>query len=245
MSMNRVAEADGKAPVSGLPLACIDCPFNDVTPCGGCFYATTRNAHLIAPKLPKIIGLSGKVGVGKSAMAGHLHRYLPNSRRMSFAYLLKNEVSCLFSFPRVWCDMDKNRIIPLTMGRSSLNMPRSMTVRELLQWYGTDVIRRHSPDRWVNAMREKLNGVRVDYVIIDDVRFVNEAKLVSDLNGLLVRLEPYAGYERPVKSDGLMPHVSETALDNFRGWDMVFRPQSGPKGVDEGVVRAIMGYVRE
>ena len=85
-----------------------------------------------------------------------------------------------------------------------------LTPRLLLQLLGTecgrDIIH---PNIWVNA-------TMADYTehsnwIISDVRFPNEAKVIKDKGGILIRINRNIGLE--------FMHESETALDNYNDWD--------------------------
>lgn len=88
--------------------------------------------------------------------------------------------------------------------------------RELLQWLGTDVVRKTYPDTWVDMVVALLKGVKTlyDYVIIPDVRFPNEVnKMCDEFDCITVRII------RPNFDNGLTNeqknHPSEIALDNY------------------------------
>ena len=86
-----------------------------------------------------------------------------------------------------------------------------MTVREVLQFVGTDLFRNQlDPDIWVQSVFRKPWG-EDDIVIIADARFSNEADIAKQ-NGILIRIERDTGLE----SDG---HKSETALDDYEGYN--------------------------
>jgi hypothetical protein len=82
-----------------------------------------------------------------------------------------------------------------------------MTVRELLQVLGTDIFREMlEGDVWANSpFRRDWNGY--DVVFITDCRFPNEARVVKERGGTIIRLERDTGF--------VDNHPSETALDNF------------------------------
>lgn len=94
------------------------------------------------------------------------------------------------------------------------NVP--ITVRKLLQKFGTEIGRNIDSNLWVNAL---LNEYTPDYRgelpnwIIPDVRFSNEAQAIIDKGGILIRVNKDTG-----KND---THISETALDNWKDWDYV------------------------
>lgn len=56
------------------------------------------------------------------------------------------------------------------------------TARELLQYVGTELIRKYNPDWHVERTRAIIDP-NLDYVI-DDVRFKNEKKMIEDLGGI-------------------------------------------------------------
>ena len=88
--------------------------------------------------------------------------------------------------------------------------------RKLLQWFGTDVVRKNYEDTWVDINVALLKGIKTlyDYVIIPDVRFPNEIYKMSDnFDCITIRVE------RPNFDNGLTDeqknHPSEIALKDF------------------------------
>jgi|GEM_PF-531898 len=182
----------------------------------------------------KIIGISGKIGCGKSTVARRVAERL-GWRVTSFGARLKDEVAELFRFPREWCDTIEGKDRVVDMGEADIcsvarivvhgkdgKVPQGMTVRELLQVWGTEVRRARDPDYWVKAMEDFLGRNHGGWVI-DDVRFPNEAKYIRDLDGLLARLDPYQGWELGPHAG----HVSETALDEYERFDLRLAPALG------------------
>ncbi len=177
----------------------------------------------------RIIGLSGKIGTGKTTLAQHLLGKLPVGwKRRGFGDLLKEETALLFGFPLEWAYEHKDWIWKLPEGSTRFVVPEphdpyGMTVREILQWYGTDVRRAQDPDYWVNAMQEWLDieaRTGTPGVIIDDCRFPNEIE-VADYR---VRIDPYTMWRcQPC----IAAHESETALDSYGGWHLAVKPAYG------------------
>lgn len=60
---------------------------------------------------------------------------------------------------------------------------KTSTVRELLQFIGTDVIRHFNPNWHVDKMVKAINSASSDLVVVDDVRFPNERDAISKLGG--------------------------------------------------------------
>lgn len=71
--------------------------------------------------------------------------------------------------------------IPLETTKELCNGKYIETVRDMLQFIGTNYIRKYNKDWHVNKIREMINE-NTNYVI-DDVRFPNEKKLIEDLGG--------------------------------------------------------------
>jgi len=88
-----------------------------------------------------------------------------------------------------------------------------MTVREVLQYVGTDLFRlQMDPDIWVQSVyRKKYRDD--DIVVVADCRFPNEADFASK-HGILISVERDTG----LVSDG---HKSETALDDYTGYHYI------------------------
>lgn len=123
----------------------------------------------------------------------------------------------------VTCNLDK--IVP--------------TIREFLQWLGTDAIRDNiHPNAWVNALfstyQKELKGSRVvksaegivtgyeeyfsyPHWIITDVRFPNEAQAIRDKEGVVIRVNRNPqGDWNIIKAAMIEEHPSETALDDWQ-----------------------------
>ena len=80
-----------------------------------------------------------------------------------------------------------------------------MTVRELLQKFGTAIRNEVSDDFWVKACLNNLE--KDDDYLITDVRFKSEAKGIKDLEGIIVRVNR--------EGAGAGNHISEIDLDDY------------------------------
>lgn len=140
-----------------------------------------------------ILGLSAKSGAGKSTMAAHLvQRCAGRVRTLSFADSLRRELDYAFDDSRVdW-----------------YRKPTPTWMRNLLIAWG-NARREQDPDYWVEAIHAC--AVKGDFraVIIDDVRYKNEADWIKRLGGHVIRLECVPAPLR-VSSD-----ASETELDDY------------------------------
>ena len=138
-----------------------------------------------------IIAISGLIGSGKDTVADYLVN-LHEFRRESFAGNLKNAMCEIFGWDR---DMLEGRSKSSREWREQvdawwakrLNMPH-LTPRWILQHVGTDVIRGHfHDDMWLASLENKLRKTDDD-IVISDVRFKNEVKMLKDLGAVCVEV---------------------------------------------------------
>lgn len=188
-----------------------------------------------------IIGISAKMGCGKTALANILLDELPEFKRIAFADVLKQECSEIYKYPLVWNYTEEGKKRLVNTGIKSMPI---MEVRELLQHHGTDIRRKQDYDYWIKAMDEQITDG--DNVIIDDVRFPNEADFVKKREGILVRINPYPEWKPEKHSD----HISETALDDYKGWNIQFYPKFGElercaKVLKDAYELGIKRYIKE
>lgn len=159
-----------------------------------------------------IIGISGKMGTGKTTLADMLVDRL-GGKRESFASALRREVSELFGIPEsLLGDREYKERGKVTVGN------RIISPRQLMQWWG-GIRRDGNLNYWVNQT------VRKDvepYMVIDDVRYWNEAEVIKKRDGILIRLEPYDDWQSGSGPD----HASETELDGYPA-TLTFYPQYG------------------
>lgn len=183
-----------------------------------------------------IIGISGKIEVGKSTTARILYkneRFLDSWR--DFGDEVKRECSQVFNYPLIWnySPEGKDKIV------MHPELPNgSMTVRGVLQWWGTDVRRLQDPYYWIRAMERWIYANQPSSLVIADVRFREEAQMIRAMGGWLFRILPYHGW-----ISGESPgHKSETDLDSYGDWDKVFAPEYGDlKAVAEEIVKVVEG----
>lgn len=91
--------------------------------------------------------------------------------------------------------------------------------RELLQYVGTDIIRKHRPDYWVDFVVDILKLFKdywiIDYIVIPDCRFPNEIQRMKENGFDTVSLQIIRDNFESELTAEQMQHASETALDNF------------------------------
>lgn len=145
---------------------------------------------------PLVIAFTGLATAGKSTAANIVIQHYPGHVRLSFA--------------------DPLRQMLVALGLSSEELARKTepcailcgkTPRQALQTLGTEWGRNMiGQELWANAMRARIGtaigaGLRV---VIDDCRFLNEARLVHDMGGRVIALT------RPGLTQ--MSHASEAGI---------------------------------
>lgn len=101
---------------------------------------------------------------------------------------------------------DRFKVLP-ALGKTPVEM-----------WIGfANRVRDFDPDSWVNYVLKQNN---CQFLIITDLRFPNELKLIRDRKGTVIKV---------VRSD--VKHIvseSDDALENYQGWDYVLKDQDLP-----------------
>ena len=167
-----------------------------------------------------IIGISGKAGSGKDTAAKMLEVLYANpdisyedfaNRRyknfadiqiVHFANALKETAQVLFRLGEWETNTQEGKKTTIDwIGK---------TVRELLQGIGQGLRDAIDPNLWIKILFANTEGW--SNYIIADVRYPNEIKAIKERNGILIRIDR--------KGAGAGNHSSETALDNYKEWDV-------------------------
>lgn len=151
-----------------------------------------------------LIGMSGKRGVGKTVCAKHLERFY-GFQRKSFADSLRSHAKMLLPFTDD--DLSDPKKKEAKFGKYDF------TPREFMIHLG-EFMRFHDKDYWVNVVLNSLK--KTGKYVIDDVRYENEASLIKNLGGKLIRVERYEQYNPYGKN---LDIDSETSLDNYKDFD--------------------------
>ena len=80
----------------------------------------------------------------------------------------------------------------------------TMTAREFMQFFGTNIMRRVYDEIWTSNTIKRINAEQTELAIISDVRFPNEVEAITNEGGVVIKLT-----RNPFKDK----HASETALD--------------------------------
>jgi len=190
-----------------------------------------------------IIGFAGKAATGKTTAARYMAPLMKRECKVvPMAMVLRDEVEEFLraigadeSVPLVYGDQDdKVKVFYVDEASAHQECPRwdgfvadhreiqnkkgftAVTVRRILQWWGTEYRRAQDPDYWTKAWSRKVEQFDLanTHVLIDDVRFMNELNTIKSHGGLIIKIE------RP-GFDGANNHASETSLDDYTDWSYI------------------------
>lgn len=137
-----------------------------------------------------IIGILGFIGSGKGTVADLLVSE-HNFRKDSFAASLKDGCAVMFDWPRELLEGDTPesrewREVVDEWWSDKLQIP-DFTPRLALQVFGTEVVRNnfHS-DFWFLTLQNRYFKEKNKNIVIPDVRFPNEIKMIRDIGGQLI-----------------------------------------------------------
>lgn len=126
-----------------------------------------------------IIGLAGRKGCGKSSVAEILHEKY-GYRKMSFASPLKEMLLAM--------GLTEDEVYNIDLKEKKIER-YGKSPRELMQICGTEFARNMvCEDVWVKALEAKIEPEFDDMIVIDDVRFPNEAEMIRKKGGRIIRV---------------------------------------------------------
>jgi len=165
---------------------------------------------------PTRIALSGKAGSGKTALAKRLAADF-GFQHMSFARRLKEELAELLDVSMFDFEDDKTRW------------------RALMQEWGS-ARRYQSEGYWIRKLLVRVPEDRSKRIVVDDLRYQNEARVLKREGFVLVRLTVALDEGMDYLLEGGMlgdvarvaaSHPSETDLDSYRDFDVsIYAPRS-------------------
>lgn len=187
----------------------------------------------------RVIGISGKAGVGKDTV-GKIIQFLTldddvfsKTNRDCIADLeynaycasnskwkIKKYASTLKKITSIilGCKVNKledREFKEKELGKEWQVIDYTLSPRILLQRLGTDAARYVHPDIWVNALFSKFK--KKSKWIITDIRFDNEVRAIQERGGIVIRVNRDKSKDSTEHSN----HLSETALDNYEGFDVI------------------------
>ena len=128
--------------------------------------------------IPLVIGFAGPAGCGKDTAAAYVDLHLPEYDIRSFASPLKQMLMTGLDLSAEQVDGDLKELVDSRYNKT----PRYLMQTLDTEWGRYTV----NGDLWVNVMRNHIQ--KNPHVIISDVRFENEAKLVREF-GVLIHIE--------------------------------------------------------
>lgn len=151
----------------------------------------------------RVLGLTGRRGSGKSSVAKVLADTY-DFEIMSFATPIKDMLSAM-GIPDKYLHDPEFKETPVPgYGRSG---------RFMMQTLGTDWARNLlGPGVWTRAVKDKIATLKID-VVLDDVRFENEAAMIHAYGGMILRVErPHKLLTDEHRSERPLPdeHVDHT-----------------------------------
>lgn len=147
-----------------------------------------------------VIGLTGRAGAGKDAVADVLVRD-HGFTKMSFAAPVKamvRELDPIVGYSVYVCDCGNLNDCPIDAVEVKVSdlydgygyddetvkeSPYGEEVRRLWQRFGTDVMRAEDKDYWVDKAAKAVLESTEDRIVFTDVRFPNEAAMIDSLSG--------------------------------------------------------------
>ena len=152
--------------------------------------------------LPRLIGLySPAPGCGKTTAANLLVEH----EHAAFATPLREAVSQMLR------ELDLPGFYYVYTAKEAIIPELGVSARHMLQTLGTEWGRACiHPDFWVKIARAKAERIMDDggSVVVDDVRFRNEAAMICELGGELWRIErPGVSYDGSHESEGSLESI--------------------------------------
>jgi len=157
-----------------------------------------------------LIGFSGKNGSGKTTVATELSKIFTEnmrimSEKISFASAVKDCARRFF----FW------------------NGEKDIEGRHLLQWLGTDVGRVYDENIWVKHLVLTIEKISLYYydvskliIIVDDVRFDNEAKWIRNCGGHVFQIKRHC--ETQLENHASEQGISPTLITEILDMDNIF-----------------------
>ena len=159
--------------------------------------------------MPRLIGLTGYARSGKSTVAAILKSHA--FHEISFAEPIRDFTRLLLNFTTD--DLEAKKETPI-------DWLDGVTPRRMMQTLGTEWGRELiHPELWIRVAMQEAKACMLEGcsdVVISDVRFVNEAKAISEAGGQIWRI--YRDTTEPNPGEVLHPSESQVGTIPFDGF---------------------------
>jgi hypothetical protein len=157
-----------------------------------------------------IIGLCGQAFSGKDTAALAFQEY-EEIDYFTFAKPLKDAVQLLFN-------MTHEQLYDSIL-KEELDDRWGKSPRQILQWLGTDILRENiDKNFFTKHMEQRIAKSKADCIVITDVRFENEAKVIKALGGKIVKItRPNVNttkHNTHITEQGLPDHLIDIEIIN-------------------------------
>ncbi len=178
----------------------------------------------------KIIGISGKMGSGKTTLAQGLIQYLSVKQGLEIK-------SLKFADPLY----ATTAAIQKTLGL------KEEKDRALLQYIGSHYRETYGPYFWASLLERNLDTSNGSIIhIIDDLRYEQEYEVLNDLGAFLIRLDCPIEERAKRMPEGIfknLTHPSETALDDENQFNWAVRLNTGFI-TEEAVTKIVLTHLK-
>lgn len=153
-----------------------------------------------------VICLSGKAGAGKDTVAKIMKDHLEGS---GYRVLITHYADPLKTMCKEFFGWDGKK---------------DRAGRALLQYVGTDVVRKKDPDFWVNYIIKVLSVFpnEWDFVLLPDARFPNEVERIKEAGYNTIHIQVHRKDLKTALTGKQLKHASETAMLGY-GYDLVYQ----------------------
>jgi len=189
-----------------------------------------------------LIGIKGKIGVGKTESAKILKESFPFQEYAMADPIKKIGAILGFSQDELYGSQEQKLRINKHWGVSS---------REFLQKFGTDVCRLFMPTKipqmknlWVQCFEIFCEEHRDTNIIVSDVRFIDEADSIRKMGGIIIEIQRKEKEKEndeweDVELHNPHGHVSETEMDGIVA-DFVVENNSDVKHLTDELTKIIV-----
>lgn len=165
---------------------------------------TNNQSKYQITRTPRIIGLIGCKHSGKDTLGEYIVKSY-NYNKIAFATPLKQACKNIFGLNEAQLYGDK---------KDYIDEYWNITPREIFQFVGTDLFRNQmnklipiGENIWTKVLEKELLSNNLTKYVITDVRFKNEAQMIKNNGGFLIKINR--------KTNEQDSHISETELNDI------------------------------